>query len=305
MKIARHRSALLPCMLIAAGAGAQELEPRAYAPAPVGLNFVLFAGSRSTGEILPDPSVPIDDIEATIDAGVAGYGRTFALFGQSASFGLAVPYVWGDVSGNVGEERQRVTREGLGDIRLRLATNLIGGPALSAREFAQRTPKTTLGASLVVIAPTGEYFPDKLINLGTNRWAFKPELGLSVPHNRWMFDAYAGVWLFTDNDDFYGGVRRSQDPITTIQGHVSYTVRPRLWIAIDSTYYFGGQSTVGGVLKADRKENSRLGVTMSVPMGASQSLKFSWSEGASTRTGNDFSTFGVAWQYAWLDKKKP
>ncbi|HEY6123381.1 MAG TPA: transporter, partial [Steroidobacteraceae bacterium] len=281
--------------------GAQELEPRAYSPSPVGLNFVLFAGSRSTGEILPDPSVPIENIEATIDAGVAGYGRTFALWGQSASVAVAVPYVWGDVSGDVGEERRAVTRDGLGDVRLRLATNLLGGPALTPKEFMQRTPRSTLGASLVVIAPTGQYYSDKLINIGTNRWAFKPELGFSMPHNRWMFDVYAGLWLFTDNDEFFGGVRRSQDPITTIQGHVSYTIRPRLWIALDSTYYFGGQSTVDGVLKADRKENSRLGVTFSLPIGARQSIKASWSEGASTRTGNDFSTWGVAWQYAWFD----
>jgi len=305
MRLAARPWALLSCLLCTACIEAQELEPRAYSPAPIGLNFVLFAGSRSTGEILPDPSVPIENIEATIDAGVAGYGRTFALWGQSASFALAVPYVWADVSGDIGEQRQSVKRIGVGDTRLRIATNLIGGPALTAREFAQRTPKTTLGASLVVVAPTGEYFPDKLINVGTNRWAFKPELGLSVPHQRWLFDVYAGVWLFTDNDDFFGGVRRSQDPITTVQGHVSYTIRPRLWLAIDSTYYFGGQSTVDGVLKADRKENSRLGITMSLPVGARHSFKFSWSEGASTRTGNDFSTFGVAWQYAWLDKQTP
>ena len=304
MRTAKRSLALLGCLLCAVGASAQELEPRAYSPSPVGLNFVLFAGSRSTGEILPDPSVPIENIEATIDAGVAGYGRTFALWGQSASFAAAVPYILGEVSGDIGEQRRSVTREGLGDVRLRLATNLIGGPAMTAKEFSQRTPKTTLGASLVVIAPTGEYFPDKLINLGTNRWAFKPELGLSIPHQRWLFDVYAGIWLFTDNDDFFGGVRRSQDPITTLQGHVSYTIRPRLWLAVDSTYYFGGQSTVGGVAKADRKENSRLGITMSLPMGGRHSLKFSWSEGASTRTGNDFSTWGIAWQYAWLDKPR-
>ena len=303
MRIAARRMALLSCVLYASVGGAQELEPRAYSPAPVGLNFVLLAASRSTGEVLLDPSVPIEDIEATIDAGVAGYGRTFGWWGKSASVALAVPYAWGDITGSVGEDRRRVKREGLADTRLRIAMNLIGGPALTPREFAQREPKTTLGASLVVLAPTGEYFPDKLINIGTNRWGFKPELGLSVPHKRWMFDVYAGVWFYTDNDDFYGGVRRSQDPITTLQGHVSYTIRPRLWLAVDSTYYFGGQSTVGGVVKADRKENSRLGVTMSLPVGARHSLKFSWSEGASTRTGNDFSTFGFAWQYAWLDKQ--
>src|SRR6187399_1921460 len=112
MRTAKRSLALLGCLLCAVGASAQELEPRAYSPSPVGLSFVLFAGSRSTGEILPDPSVPVENIEATIDAGVAGYGRTFALWGQSASFGVALPYISGEVSGDIGEQRQSVTREG-------------------------------------------------------------------------------------------------------------------------------------------------------------------------------------------------
>ena len=283
----------------------QELEPRAYSPAPTGVNFMLFAGVRSTGEVLTDPSLPVENVEATIDAGALAYGRTFAVAGHSASLALAVPYVWADLTGDVGEERQSVSRVGVADTKLRLAVNLLGGAAMTPKEFAKRTPQTTLGASLSIVSPTGEYFPDKLINIGTNRWAFKPEVGLSIPHNRWMFDAYAGVWLFTDNSDFYGGVRREQDPMPTLQAHVSYTFRPGLWIAFDSTYYFDGETTVNGVPKNDRKDNSRAGLTLSLPMARWHALKFSWSEGASTRTGNDFSTFGIAYQYTWFDKPKP
>ena len=91
----------------------------------------------------------------------------------------------------------------------------------------KRTPRTTLGASLSISAPTGQYDPDKLINIGTNRWAFKPEIGLTIPHGPWMFDVFAGVWLFSANPDFFGGVHREQDPMPTLQGHVSYTFRPQ------------------------------------------------------------------------------
>ena len=149
--------------------------------------------------MLTDPSLPIQDIEAKLDVGVAGYGRTFGVMGHQASAVLVVPYIWGDISGNVFEEARSVTRSGVGDIKLRLAVNLIGGEAMTPREFMKRTPKTTLGASLSISAPTGQYDPDKLINIGTNRWAFKPEIGLTIPHGRWMFDAFAGVWLFSAN----------------------------------------------------------------------------------------------------------
>ena len=302
MKSTARIAGVLCCACCANAALSQELEPRSYSPAPVGLNFFVMAGTRSTGEVLTDPSVPIQDVEARLNAGAAAYGRTFGIAGHQASMLLVVPYVWGDISGNVFEEARSVTRSGLADTKLRLAVNLIGGEALSVKEFMKRTPRTTLGTSLSISAPTGQYDPTKLINIGTNRWAFKPEVGLTIPHNRWMFDVFAGVWLFSANPDFFGGVHREQDPMPTLQWHVSYTLRPRAWIAFDSTYYFGGETSVNGVAADDRKENSRVGLTLSLPIGKSQSLKFNWSEGATARLGSNFSTYGIGWQYSWFDK---
>jgi hypothetical protein len=294
---------LLPVVLLAAAAAgeAQELEPRAYSPSPVGLNFALLAYGHSTGDVLFDQALPLSDVEARLNAGVIGYASTFAAFNRLASASLGLPYVWGDVEGNVGENRRAVSRSGTGDARFRLAINLIGDPAMTPTEFAKRKPRTTLSASLVIVAPTGEYTAEKLVNIGTNRWAFKPELGLSQPLGRWYLDAYAGVWFFTDNEAFFGGVRREQEPLTSFQVHVSYNIRPRLWLAVDGTYYTGGRTTVDGVQNSDRQENTRAGLTLSVPIGKSQSLKFSWSDGASTRFGGDFTTYGVAWQWAWFD----
>jgi hypothetical protein len=301
MKSTARIAGVLSCAWCLSAVEAQELEPRAYSPAPIGVNFLLLAGSHSTGEVLTDPSVPIQDVEAKLNAGIAGYGRTFGILGHQASAVLAVPYIWGDISGEVFEEARSVTRSGLGDLKLRLAVNLIGGEAMTPKDFMRRTPKTTLGASLSISAPTGQYDPDKLINIGTNRWAFKPEIGLTIPHGPWMFDMFAGVWLFSDNPDFFGGVHRKQEPMPTLQGHVSYTFRPSLWLALDSTYYFGGETSANGVDAGDRKENSRIGLTLSVPAGKKQSIKFNYSRGATARLGSNFSTFGIGWQYTWLD----
>src|SRR4030095_2451947 len=152
---------------------AQELEPRAYSPNPTGVNFLVLGYGRSTGDVLFDASAPVSDVHARLNSGVGGYGRTFALFDHSATATVVVPYVWGDVAGNVGENRREVSRSGLGDARLRLSINLIGGPALTPVEFSKRTPQTTLGVSLTVVPPVGQYDPAKLINLGSNRWALK------------------------------------------------------------------------------------------------------------------------------------
>jgi hypothetical protein len=280
---------------------AQELEPRAYSPNPTNTNFLALAYGYSSGQVAFDASLPFSDVEARLNAGVALYGHTFGVFGRAASAAVAMPYVWGDVEGNVGEQFRAITRSGPGDARLRLAVNLIGGPALTPAEFAKRKPATTLGASLVIVAPVGEYDSQKLINIGSNRWAFKPEIGLSKPMGPWFFEGYAGVWLFTDNDNFFGGQHREQDPLTSFQAHVSYTFRPSLWVAFDATHYSGGRTTLNGSQNDDRQSNLRLGLTVSIPVAKGHSIKLNYSDGAITRIGGDFTSVGIGWQYAWFD----
>jgi hypothetical protein len=257
---------------------------------------------HSSGDVVFDASLPFSDVSASLNTATLLYGQTFGAFGRTASAGIVVPYAWGSISGQVGEARHEITRSGLADLRLRLSTNLVGGPALAPPEFAQRRPRTTLGASLQLVAPAGQYDPAKLINIGTNRWSFKPELGLSHPAGRFTLDLYAGAWLFADNPDFYGGVRRGQAPIGTLQGHVSYTFRPRLWLAGDATYYTGGRTTIDGVPRADLQRNSRLGVTLAVPTGRRHSLKLAWGTGFTTRIGGDFQTVALGWQVMWFGR---
>jgi hypothetical protein len=282
---------------------AQEIEPRAYSPSPGGVNFAVLVAGYSEGGVLTDPSIPVTDIEARIDALGMGYGRTFGIAGRSANFALVVPYIRVGASGNVGEARASVSREGFGDAKLRLAVNLFGGPSMTPAEFARREPRTTLGLSLTMNLPTGEYLHDKLVNIGTNRWAAKTELGLTHPVGKWLLEGYVGAWWFEDNEKFFGRQRREQEPLASIQAHLSYTFRPRLWVALNTTYYRGGQTTVDGTRKYDRQSNSRAGLTISLPVGSDYSMKVSWSRGTTTRIGSSFSTFAVGLQYAWLQKR--
>ena len=282
---------------------AQELEPRAYTPAPTGVNFLVVAGGRSTGGVVVDPSLPVDDVEATIESLGLGLGRTIDLFGRSALLLAVVPYAWGEVSGSVGEETRQVTRSGLADPRIKLSVNLLGGRALTPREFARTARPTIVGVSLAVAPPLGQYTGRKLINLGANRWAFKPEIGVSHALGKWTIEGYGGIVLFTTNHDFYTGTSvRTQSPVLALQGHVSYTLRQRLWAAFDATWYSGGTTTVNGTEKGDLQRNSRVGATLSLPIGRQQSIKFSGSTGATTRIGADFRTFGAAWQLTWFDR---
>lgn len=293
---------LVALLLVSSRSDAQELEPRAFSPAPVGANFLLFGYTYQTGDVLFDPSLPFSDVVANVSSANLSYGRSFNLFGRTASVALAVPGAWGSISGEVFEEQRTITRSGLADVRGRFVVNLLGGPALSPREFAAAPPKTTLGFSLAVAAPTGEYDSTKLINLGAHRWAFKPELGLSHPRGRWTLEAAAGVWLFEDNDDFFPGrVVRSQDPLWTVQGHVGYTFKHQLWVSIDATFYAGGETYADGVGGDTRQENSRLGATLSVPLKRGHTIKLLVAKGVTARVGSSFETYSIAYQFLWFD----
>ena len=192
-------------------------------------------------------------------------------------------------------------RSGFGDLQLRFTTSLLAGSALTPAEFARDAPDRTLGASLVVIAPTGQYMKDRLINIGTNRWEFKPEIGGSRQFGRWNVESSIAAWFFTSNSNFVDGPKQ-QDPIGAIQGHVSYTFKPRLWLAADATFYAGGRTTLNGTRKADVQSNSRLGVTLALPLGRRSNLKVSWATGFTTRVGADFDTISVGLQTVWFGK---
>lgn len=291
-------------LLLEAPGHSQDLEPHAYSASPVGLNFFVLGFGYSSGAVLFDPTLPVSNAKANLNIPTVGYGHTFSLFGRQALVTAGLPYVWGEVSGNVSEHRRSIRRSGLADVRMRLSANLRGNPARSPAEFGKlRKRSFIVGTSVTVSAPTGQYDPAKLINIGTNRWAFKPELGISSPIKKNLdLDLYLGVWLFTHNNSFYpGNQQRRQDPVTSLQGHVSYMFRPRLWIAGDATWYRGGAATVDEGTPTNKQNNSRVGVTLSLPLGKKQSWKLAYAAGTSARIGSNFKTLTVAWQYSWFN----
>jgi hypothetical protein len=182
-------------LLVMAGSttvGAQELLPAAYTPAPYGINLLSYAITYNDGDMTFDPSAPIEDVTAKISAQTLGYARTLGIAGRAANVGVVMPYVVGHLEGLYLGEPRAASRSGLGDLVLRCAVNLYGAPAMSPQEFGSYRPRTLVGVSLVVKAPIGQYMPERLLNIGANRWAFKPEIGLVQVMGRWAIDAYLG-----------------------------------------------------------------------------------------------------------------
>jgi hypothetical protein len=294
-------AALAVIALVDAGSGvyAQDLEPRAYGNTPTGLNFLIAGYGYAEGGLATDPSVPLEDANLRTHGPVFAYARSLDVWGRSGKFDVVLPYAW--ISGTAqfaGQPRERKV-SGFGDPRLRFSVNFYGAPALSLQEFAGYRQDLIVGASVQVSAPLGQYSDNRLVNIGTNRWAVKPELGISKAWGPWTLELATGVSFYSDNDDFVGGKTREQDPIYSVQGHLLYGFRSGIWVALNGTYYTGGRTTVDGVKGDDLQENSRLGATVALPVNRRNSVKLYASTGVSTRTGSDFDAVGIAWQYRW------
>ena len=289
------------CMVVKLNA--QDLEPRAYVRVPININLLGAGFSFSKGGVVTDPTIPLTDLKATLGVGTLSYLHSFSLFGLTAQTLAVLPYASGKASALVNGQSQNAYISGIGDMRFRISTLLFGAPAITIRDFAKTTPRTVLGTSLTIIAPTGQYFSDKLINVGSSRWAFKPELALSQPfsNKKWLLDLYAGVWFYTSNNSFYpGNTIRTQNPIGTFQGHISYNISPAAWAAFDVTYYGGGSTEQNGIPKDDKISNIRYGCTIALPTGKKGSLKIAFSDGAYVLAGANFFTISVGWSFAWF-----
>jgi len=278
---------------------AQDLEPRAYSNSPTGLNFLIVGYGYATGTVLTDPSLPLDNVSNETHAGALAFATTLNVFGKSAKFDVIVPYGYLAATGVLQDVPRARYVTGFGDPAFRFSINFIGAPALTAAEFKDYRQDLIVGASLRVIAPLGQYDNEKLVNIGTNRWSLKPEIGFSKAFGPLTLELAPAATFYTDNGDFFGGHTREVAPIYSAQAGLTYSFRPGFWLALNGGYYVGGRTTVDGVRKNDEQEGTRFGVTLSLPLNRNHSVKFYGTTGYDAHRKHDFKAVGIAWQYRW------
>jgi hypothetical protein len=278
---------------------AQSLEPRSYSEVPVGMNFIGAGYYYASGGVTFDPSVPLSDAHIRTSTEMLAYVRSFGLLGKSAKFDVVAPLV--SLSGSAHYEGQRRTRDiaGLGDPAFRFSVNFFGAPALDLQQFRDYRQDLIVGASLRVTAPWGQYDDRRLVNIGTNRWSFKPELGASKALGSWICDLYAAATFYSENDQFLQTRTTQQDPLYSLQAHVVRNFSRGIWVAADATYYWGGRTTLDGRKTDTLQANSRFGLTLALPVNRRNSFKLYGGTGVSSRTHANFNDVGIAWQYRW------
>jgi len=289
---------------------AQDLSPRAYVISPLRSNAVTVSNVFSDGNLRFEGTVPITGATGRLDMPAVTLYHAFSLFGRSANATATLAYGVGNFDGTVQEAEVHAHRSGLFDSVFRLSVNLVGGKAMALEEARKWQQKTLIGVSIKIVAPTGQYDPTKLINLGANRWAFKPEVGLSRRWGHWVLDGYGAVWFFTRNPEFFsnnayvpGTQYQTQQPIAAFETHLSYDFRPRLWVSLDANFWSGGKTSTNGVLNpATLQKSSRIGITASIPVTRHQSIKAGYADGAYVRFGGDYKIASLAWQYSWIGK---
>jgi hypothetical protein len=278
----------------------QELEPRLYAALPKNMNAIAIAYGLSHGNVLTDPSLPIANFTITAHNASAVYAHTFALAKKLARAQLTLPFLHMIGQAQINGRDTSAIRTGFGDARLRFSINLLGTPAYDKREFTSYTQKTVLGVSFVTSVPVGLYYEDKRVNIGSNRWAFKPEVGISKRIKRIYAEAFSGVWFFTANRKYLESNTLIQHPVFSIQGHVSYYFKNLMGLSVSGTWFNGGKTLINSIPTGDLLDSWRLGGMWTIPLKRGHSFKLQFHTGAFTNRGYDYDIVLLVYQYVFF-----
>ncbi|MCX6867981.1 MAG: transporter [Verrucomicrobia bacterium] len=254
--------------------------------------------------IFLNPVLQIEDGKFDMNTYALKYIRSFELFDKSARIDITQNYQSGDWSGLQAGQPISTARDGWADTTVRFAINLLGAPPLAGKEFAEYRAhadcETIIGAGLAVDLPTGEYFDDKLINLGNNRFAFRPQLGLVHQRGKWTGELTTSARFFTDNEDFFNGKRLQEYPGYFAQGHLIYNFTPGLWLSASMGYFFGGESTIDGTSSDDRQSDLGWALSMGIPITRNFGLKLTYiGIRTLTNTGSDTDTLALGCSVMW------
>jgi hypothetical protein len=267
---------------------------------PVGTDLVGFAYAYTAGELRLEPASRIQDADLDLHTALLSYNHYWDLFGKTARLDVLLPFQAGRWEGLLDGAPAATSREGLADPRLRLSVNLLGAPALQGREFVeflqQHPDNTTVGAAVAVRLPFGEYSEDRLINLGENRYSIETQLGVLHTTPGWSYELTGSLYVFTDNDEFFGGTTREQEPLYAAQAHVVRSFPSGLWLSAGVAYGAAGETALGGNGLGDDRRNLLYGASVGLPIGGSQSVRLGYIRGETfADVGMDSHSLLLSW----------
>ena len=278
----------------------QFTDPRTYPNAPVGMNQLELGYAYAHANASVDTSLIVTGAKVNLHQGTIDYTRYFGFLHRLAWVEAVVPIA--GLEGSVTGTNIQGSTSGAGDSSCTVAMLLKGGPALTADQFKDYEQTTTLGASLAIAVPTGLYHSDKILNLGSDRWSFKPELGLSHPfgyEQKWALDAHANVYFYTDNSSYRGREILRQHSLPGVEGHISYLFNDTLWASVDTRYSFRGTTFLNGVNQSNAQQNFILGSEVNVSLNSRNSVIFEFAKAAVHENGPALTGFSLKYDYTF------
>ena len=292
---AMNKRLLLVCLAVAVHyiphqAWAQFTDARSYDNTPVGINQLELSYAYVHSDTSIDSSLVITGAKLGLNQGTIGYTRYFGAFHRLMWAEASVPV--GGLTGSISGTSIQGSKTGAGDSSYQVGMLMKGGPALSATQFENYKPTTTLGASLTITAPTGQYNPVKILNLGSKRWFFKPELALSHPfgpEQKWQLEAYITSYFYTNNTSYHGMEILRQQLLPGVEGHITSAQR----------YSCRGTTFVNDVDQDNGQHNFILGSEINVSINNRNSLLFEFADALVHHNGPAFVGFSVKYDYTW------
>ena len=291
---------VLAALLIPDEACAQFANPRAYDNTPVGTNQLELRYEYVHANASIDSALIVPGANLRLDQGTIDYTRYLGLLHRLMWVEATLPVA--GLSGSITGINIQSSTIGAGDSSYQLAMLLKGGPALTVAQFESYKPTTSLGVSLSITAPTGLYHSDKILNLGSQRWSFKPELALTHPfgpEQKWEFDAYANISFYTDNASYRAGQILGQQPLPGLEGHISYSFNDSIWVSLDTRYSFHGTTLLNGVTQNNAQQNFILGSEMNISLNPRNSLVFEFAKALVHDNGPALVGFSVKYDFTW------
>jgi hypothetical protein len=286
-------------------ASAQFNDARAYNNTPIGVSQLELDYTYVRSNASLDPSLAIAGANLNLNQGTIGYTHYFGVFHRLAWAEAAVPLA--GLDGSIAGTNVHSSIAGAGDSSYQIAMLLKGGHALSISQFDNYEPVSTLGFSLTITAPTGSYNANKILNLGSDRWSFKPELAFSLPigpDQKWEFDAYGNISFYTDNTSYRGRTILRQQPLPGLEGHISYSFNDRVWLSLDTRYSFRGTTSLDGVAQNNPQQNFIVGSELNISLSPQNSLTFEFAKAIVHQNGPTATGFSIKYDYTWSWSKR-
>ena len=270
-------------LCLATGTAQADNMPRDYLPAPAGTNVCTLYYQYGWGDDLFSQGNQIASDYRLRSQLAFIKGTTYRTLGEELLvMQLAVPFADVDLDWQSGSLNQ--DDRGIGDLIFLAGFWPYSDPA----------KRLWWGVTGWVTMPTGEYDANQSVNTGTNRWAGKGETNLSYGILPGLYlEATAAVEFYSDNDSFLGSTLE-QEPVLTLEGHLSKDLFTTGHASLDYFFHAGGETTLGGAAQDNGKSDHALQATVAFPIGNGWFSRLLYRNDFKVRNGAETQTVGLS-----------